>query len=335
MKTKLMTRSYAGFVVLILLALLLQGCSLGASAPKDKVTVQLGWFHSAEFVGFYAADQLGYYNDENLAVTLLPGGPDVDPVASVVKDTAQFGITSGDSLIRAQSAGQNVIAVSSIYRKSPLIVMSLANSGIATPQDLVGKTVGVVSQGMDSTWDIQFIAMLKKVGVDPAGIKFVPNQEFHGAADLHTGRMVATSGAFSTNELVQAKIDGENITPIYYRDYGVEFYNNAIFVNAQMVSDHSDLVQRFIRATMKGYQYAIEHPKEAAAFTLKYDNTLDVAFQQATLEAQIPLLDTGDAPLGYMDADIWTNTQAILLDQGYIKSPVDLAKVYTNNFIKK
>jgi ABC-type nitrate/sulfonate/bicarbonate transport system substrate-binding protein len=334
MKTRLNTRLSASFIVLILLASLLSSCDIGSIAQKDKVSVQLSWFHSAEFIGFYVADQLGYYTAENLVVTLVPGGPDIDPVASVVKGASQFGITSGDSIIRSQLAGQNLVAVSSIYRKSPLLVMSLANSGITTPNDLVGKTVGVVSQAMDSTWDIQFIAMLKKVGVDQAKIKFVPNQEFHGAADLHTGRMDATSGTFLTNELVQAKMDGENITPIYYRDYGVDFYNNLIFTNAQLVADKPDLVKRFIQATLRGYQYAIENPKEAASITLKYDKNLDVAFQQATLEAQIPLMDTGDAPLGWMDADVWANTQTILLDQGYIKSSVDLAKVYTNAFIK-
>jgi ABC-type nitrate/sulfonate/bicarbonate transport system substrate-binding protein len=294
----------------------------------------LSWFHSAEFIGFYVADQLGYYANENLDVTLVAGAPEIDPVASVVEGNSQFGITSGDSIIRAQSAGQNLVAISSIFRKSPLIVMALAGSGIATPQDLTGKTVGVVSLGLDTTWDIQLIAILKKTGVDPTKIHFVPNEEFHGAADLHTGRMAASSGTFSTNELVQAKIDGEDVVSIYYGDYGVEFYNNLIFTSAQLIAGNPDLVQSFIRATMQGYQYAIEHPKEASALTIQYDENLDVAFQQATIEAQIPLIDTGDALIGWMDDDIWANTQAILLDQGYITSSMDLAKVYTNDFIK-
>ena len=317
-------------IFVIVTALLLSACS----PTKDKVTVQLSWFHSAEFIGFYAADQLGYYSNENLEVTLVAGGPETDPIASVNAGTAQFGVTPGDSIIRAHASGQEPVAISSIFRKSPLIVMALTESGITTPQDLTGKTVGVVSPTLDTTWDIQFIAMLKKMDVDPAGITFVPNEEFYSAADLHTGRMDATSGTFATNELVQAKIDGENVVPIYYGDYGVEFYNNLIFTNAQLISSDPELVQRFVRATLKGYQYAIEHPQEAAAFVLKYDETLDVAFQQATIEAQIPLLDTGDAQIGWMDNDIWENTQSILIDQGYITSAMDLKKVFTNEFIK-
>ena len=337
MRFKIFSRTHAIFIVFILLALFATSCGkkeVAATIPQDKVTVQLSWFHSAEFIGFYAADQLGYYANENLDVTLLAGGPEVDPVAAVVADTAQLGVTSGDSILRAQSGGQDLIAISSIFRKSPLMIMTLSNSGITTPQDLTGKNVGVVSTGLDTTWDIQFIAMLKKTGVDPSGVKFVPNEEFHGAADLHTGRMDASSGTFSTNELVQAKIDSEDVVSIYYGDYGVEFYNNVIFTKAQLVADNPKLVQRFIRATLQGYQYAIEHSKEAAALTIKYDENLDVAFQQATIEAQIPLIDTGDALPGWMDDHIWVNTQTILLDQGYITAPMDLSKVYTNDFIK-
>jgi len=255
-------------------------------------------------------------------------------VKADMQGIANSAIWPGDSILRAQSGGQDLIAISSIFRKSPLMIMTLSNSGITSPQDLTGKTVGVVSTGLDTTWDIQFIAMLKKTGIDPNGIKFVPNEEFHGAADLHTGRMDASSGTFSTNELVQAKIDGEDVVSIYYGDYGVEFYNNVIFTKAQLTADNPKLVQRFIRATLQGYQYAIEHSKEAAALTIKYDETLDVAFQQATIEAQIPLIDTGDARPGWMDDHIWVNTQTILLDQGYITSPVDLSKAYTNEFIK-
>ena len=337
MRFKIFSRTHAIFIVFILPALFAASCGkkeVATTIPQDKVTVQLSWFHSAEFIGFYVADQLGYYANENLDVTLLAGGPEIDPVAAVVADTAQIGVTSGDSILRAQSGGQDLIAISSIFRKSPLMIMTLSNSGITSPQDLTGKTVGVVSTGLDTTWDIQFIAMLKKTGIDPNGIKFVPNEEFHGAADLHTGRMDASSGTFSTNELVQAKIDGEDVVSIYYGDYGVEFYNNVIFTKAQLTADNPKLVQRFIRATLQGYQYAIEHSKEAAALTIKYDETLDVAFQQATIEAQIPLIDTGDARPGWMDDHIWVNTQTILLDQGYIISPVDLSKAYTNEFIK-
>jgi ABC-type nitrate/sulfonate/bicarbonate transport system substrate-binding protein len=321
--------------LVLALSLLLGACQGGGqSAQTDEVTVQLSWFHSAEFAGFYLADQLGYYEEENIAVNLVAGGPETDPVSEIATGEAQFGIVAGDGVIRAQGNGQDLVALAAIYRKSPLVVMSLADSGIQKPEDLQGKTVGVISPGLDTTWDIQFIAMLNTLGIDPNSMTFVPNEFYHGADDLLSGKMEASSGNFSINEPVQATMDGHDLNLIYYSDYSIEFYNNLIVTDSNLIAENPDLVERFMRATLKGYQHAIEHPEEAANQTVKYDENLDFAFQKAMMEAQIPLIDTGDAPVGSMDKAVWENTQQILLNQNVIDSSVNVANFYTNEFIE-
>ena len=322
------------FIVLAL-SLILGACQGGGqSAQTDQVTVQLSWFHSAEFAGFYVADQLGYYEEENIDVKLVAGGPETDPINEVATGEAQFGVVAGDGVIRAQEDGQDIVALAAIYRTSPLVVMALADSGIQKPEDLQGKTVGVISPGLDTTWDIQFIAMLNTLGIDPNSMTFVPNEFYHGADDLLSGKMDASSGNFSINEPVQAKMDGHDLNLIYYNDYGVEFYNNLIVANRDLIEENPDLVHRFIRATLKGYQHAIEHPEEAANQTVKYDENLNFSFQKAMMEAQIPLIDTGDAPVGSMDKAVWENTQQILLNQNVIESSVNVGTFYTNEFIE-
>jgi len=321
-------------ISLIVIISLLAGCGgSNAGAPKDKVTVQFSWFHSAEFIGFYAADQLGYYADENLEVNFIGGDETTDPVAEVASGNAQFGTTSSDAIIRANLAGQKMVAVSVILRKSPLMVMSLTESGIQKPQDLAGKTVGVVSPDLDTTWDIQFLAMLDSLGIDRGSMKFVPN-ETYSVEDLKSGLMDASSGLFSINELVSAKLAGEDVSAIYLSEYGIETYINPIFTTAQMINEKPDVVQRFVRATLKGYQYAIESPEKATPFVLQYDANLDVKAQEGTIHAMIPLMDTGDAPIGYMDEAAWKTMHDILLEQGVISAPVDLKQVYTNEFIE-
>lgn len=327
MKTKTL------FVVLTVL-LVLTACDGGASAEPDQVTVQLSWFPTVEFAGFYVADQLGYYEEENIDVNLVAGGPETDPVAEVFSGNAEFGLSAGDGIIRSQTGDQNVVALATIFRQSPLVVMALADSGIQQPKDLVGKTVGVISTDLNTTWDIQFMAMLNKLEIDPDSMTFVANELYHGADDLLSGRMDASSGNFSTNEPVQAEMDGYDLNLIYYSDYGIEFYNNLIFADRALIEENPDLVQRFLRATLKGYQYAIENPQDAAEQTLKYDENLALDFQTASMEAQIPLIDTGDAPIGYMDEAVWENSQEILLNQDVIDDPVDLNAVYTNEFVE-
>jgi NitT/TauT family transport system substrate-binding protein len=328
-----MLKKFITVITLSLLLGLLVACASPTPEP-DEITVQLSWFHTAEFAGFYTADQLGYYAEENLVVNLKPGSPAVNPTQKVVSGEAQFGITGGDGILRAHADEHDLVAVASIFRKNPLIVMTLAESDIERPKDLVGKTVGVISADMGTSWDIQFLGMLNNLDIDPESMIFVPIQDFNGANELTSGRMDAASGLFSTNEPVQARLDGVDVSLMFYNNYGVAIYINTIFTTGEMVREHPDLVERFVQATLKGYEYAIEHPEEAAEFPLAYDDTLDTELATASMKAQIPLIDTGDAPIGWMDQGIWRVTHNMLLEQDIITSPIDIDKLYTNQFVE-
>jgi NitT/TauT family transport system substrate-binding protein len=322
--------------VVVITVLLMSGVLVACTAFKpepDKVTVQLSWFHSVEFAGFYVADQKGYYADENLAVTLKPGGADVLPAQEVADGKADIGVTGGDQLLIARSQGLPLEAIAAIFRQSPVALMALADSGIKTPQDLVGKRIGVISPNYDNNNDIQLLAMLRQAGIDQSKVELVVTEDY-SVGSLTSGAMDVYSG-FAMNEPVDARLRGIDVNLILPQDYGVSIYANVLFARQQTLGERSDVVQRFVRATFKGYQYAIEHPDEAGDLALKYDNTLDVAFQRASMQAEIPLIDTGDVPIGTMDSPVWQNTNDILLQQGLIKSPVDLNTLFTNKFIEK
>ena len=321
-----------------IIALLLSGLFTACGSSQkalEGVTVQLSWTHSAEFAGFYVADQKGYYKEEGIAVNLVPGGPEIDPVQEVSADRAQFGVTAGDGIVRARVAGEDLIAVSAIFRYSPLVVMSLTEEGLQTPWDLEGKTVGVIAADLDTTWDRQFLAMLAQLDIDPTSMDFVPVENYHGAEALKSGRIEAVTGFFSTNEPVQAELDGDDVNLMFIGDYGVSVYPNTIFTRDALIYQRPDLVEGFVRATLKGYMYAIEHPEEAAELCLKYDDNLDMALQKETMYAQIPFIDTGDAVLGEMDYTVWKNTQDMLLEQGFISTGVDLSTLHTNAFVER
>ncbi len=320
---------------LLLGTVLLAACGNTSFSPHDPITVQFSWFHNVEFVGFYVAQEKGFYADENLDVTLLPGGPTVNPVVEVEEGRAFFGLTTGDALIRNRAVGGNLTAVASIFRHNPLVVMAMAGEGIRRPIDLVGKTVGVLSPDLSTPWDLQFLAVLNAAQVDPDQLKLVTVQDFTGANELTSGRADAASSFFVTNEPVRAELDGYQTENIFYSDYGVAIYPNPIFTTGQLIKDQPDVVERFVRATLKGYQYAIEHPDEAGQIAMKYDESQDLAFEVKGMQAQIPFIDTGDAPIGWMDEIVWQDTQEILLEQGIIAAPVDVNAVYTNGFVER
>lgn len=322
-----------GMVMLLIMSGLLVACSqLNPTAKPDQVSIKFNWLHEAEWAGFYAAQKQGYYADENLEVTLIPG--EIDYFDEVLSGEIDFGVCTGTGLVLARAEGKPVTAISALLRQSPLIVLALADSGITQPQDLVGRTVSVMSPDLDTGWDIQFLALLKEVGVDEGQVNMVPMEEY-GIGPLVRGETEALGYAWSVSEGVEAKVAGQEVNMIFMSDYNVLEYPNAIFTTEQMIQERPDVVERFVRATLKGHQYAIEHPEESAQLALEYDDSLDPEWLTAQMPAYVPLIDTGDAPLGWMDAEVWQSTQDILLDQGFISSPADLSDLYTNSFVEK
>ena len=323
-------------LVIALLSLVLLASMLVACAPTrpepDRVTVQLSWLHTVEFAGFYAAVAQGYYAEENLDVTLLPGAYDIMPWVEVTEGRADFGIAGGDSLLIARATGFPVRAIGTIFRIDPVVFMTLADSGITAPQDMAGKRVGIISPNMDNTNDIQLRALLRRTGIDESSVQFVLIEDY-SYRSLTSGAMDVYSG-FAQNEPVQAQMDGVAVNLIFPEDYAVRFYANAIFTRDDLIAERADVVERFMRATLRGYRYAVENPNEVSALALQYDETLDLAFQQASMQAEIPLIDTGDAPIGWMDDAVWQISQEILLQQGLLSEPVDLTTFYTNQFVE-
>ena len=323
-------------ILIVIMAIFLGACSNQATpvaAPPDKATIQLSWFHGVEYAGFYTAIEKGYYKEENIEVVLNPGGPEINPVDEIQSGNAQFGITSGDSIIIAKTNQQNFVSVATIFRKNPLAITSLKKDNIQQPKDLVGKTIGVYSLDLSNFFDLPFLALLNRAGLGRDTMNYALIEDFQGANEIKAGNMDAMSGMFATDQQVMAKDAGDELNFIYYSDYGYDVYINTIFVKEEFLQNNSDLIGRLVKATMKGYQYAIEHPEEVADFALKYDPNLDLNYQQNVMKAQIPFINTGDAPIGSMNTDVWATTQQILLDFKLISKPIDVNTIYTNKFV--
>ena len=103
----------------------------------------------------------------------------------------------------------------------------------------------------------------------------------------------------------------------------------------KIVEENPELVERFLRATLRGWRYAIENPDEAVTVTLQYDESLDEAHQRAVMEAQIPLIHTGEDQIGWMRAEVLEGMHQMLLEQELLDEPVDLEKVYTMEFLQR
>jgi NitT/TauT family transport system substrate-binding protein len=298
--------------------------------PPDEVTVQLAWTHQAQFAGFYAADQQGYYAEEGLQVTLLPPpGAGADAIALVMDGTANLGVTFGAGLVAARSQGLPVTAIATIYRRYPLVFITLAGSGITRPHDFPGHTIRTLVPGGSA---VAFQAMMTRMGLDPDSVEqvdvgFDPSPLFAGELDIWPG--------FMTNEVLTAREQGYEVNLILPEDYGIHLYGDTLFTTDQLIEENPDLVLRFLRATLRGWRWAVENPEEAGPLALKYDPKLDAAHEAAMMEASVPLVHTGEDQIGWMRAEVWQGTHDILLEQGLLDGPVELDKVYTMEFLQK
>ncbi len=302
-------------------------CTSKTPPPSTKITVQLVAAHSAQFGGFYAADKKGFYQAEGLDGTFIPGGPKVDKYQPVLEGTAQFGIASADELILTRSEGKPFKTIAIIFRRSPVVFISLAETKISRPQDLIGKTVRVTPNISPTLRSIT-----AQVDVHPNQYKEVV--EVSNLASFASGK-VPVWGCFLTGLVVEAQQAGHKLNIIYPDDYGVHFYGDAIFVRDDFIAQNSELIKRFLRATLKGWTYAIENPTAIGPMVVKYKPDVDATLETAKMTAGLALVNTGEDHIGWMKPEVWAGMEKTLRKQGMLTRPLDVTQVYTMQFLKE
>lgn len=310
-----------------LLPVLASGCAQDAPAPALQPTsVVLKWHHQTQFAGVYVADRKDFYRMQGLAVRIDEGSFKVSPIQRVVSGENDFGITSQTQFLIERAKGQPIVAVAAIYQKSPVGFFALAGTGISRPRDFRGKTVAY-----SPTHEIHFKALLKRAGLDLRQIRTAPYG--YDLTPWYKGEVHVWAG-YVMNQPVDARLAGYDVKIIFPDDYGVHTYDDVLFVSEKLLQQRPALIERFLRATLQGWRYAIEHPDEATELTLSVEPKLVREKQLAMLRASTPLIHTGQDPIGWMRAGIWHEAQELLLEQRLLPAPVDLSRAYTLQFLR-
>ena len=322
-----MTHRIVASVFAFIFVLALTGMATSAGAD-ESVTVRLKWFNQAQFAGFYVAKEKGYYTSSGLNVDIQAGGPDFPAVQMVAGGNEQFGVTGADQILIARSKGVPVVALAAIFRRNPFVLFSLAKSGIKTPTDYVGKNIGVKIGGNE---ELIYRAVIAKAAVDKSKLNEVPvkfdiSPLLAGTIDVWPGYLI--------NEVLAAKEKGFDVNVVSPTDYGIDLYADTLFTTEKMLTERPDVVRKFVTATLKGWADATAAPDEAAQLTLKYGSKLTYDHEFAMMKASLPLLQPDAKPLGWMDAANWSGMQKLLIDAGFQKTPVDIDKSFTVEFLK-
>jgi len=315
------------YALVIALSLAACGPQATPTPPPTPVTVQLRWIHQSQFAGFYAADQNGYYADEGLDVTFIEGGSGVDALTPVLDGTAQFVVAEPARLILERAQGRPLRAIATIYRRSPLVFFAVAGSGISRPQDLVGKTIRLTPDAAAT-----FHAMMARAGISPDQYTEVnvPND-----MDALVSGQIPVWGGYVTAFAITVQQAGYKLNFIYPDDYGVHFYADTLFTTDDLIATNPDLARRFLRATLKGWSYAIENPVQIGAMVVKYKPDADAELENLKMIASLPLVNTGEEFIGWMKPEVWAGMEKTLREQNVLTAPLDVTQVYTMQFLEE
>jgi NitT/TauT family transport system substrate-binding protein len=317
----------------LLIVFALVGCSSNTpatttAAPLRQVTVQLDWIPTVEYAGFYLAQANGYFAEENLEVEFIPNDGSILSMDVLANGDLDFAVAGADVLLRTREAGKDVVGIATIYQRLPLAFMSLAESNITTPQDMVGKTVMI---SMDRTSEFAFTAMTQITGVDMASMTIVP-REVYDESPLLNGE-VDVIDVFVTNQVVQMERAGVDVNLILPLDYGVEMYVNVIATRQATIDADPELVEAFVRAATRGYEAAIADPQAATDATLAVNPDLNAESELQSMQASLPFIHPRRSQSGQMSVETWQFIYDMLTDQQILTQEQDITSAYNLQFL--
>ena len=300
------------------------GLATAVSAQAaDAVTLQLKWVTQAQFAGYFIAKDKGFYKDENLDVTIKPGGPDIAPEQVIAGGGADVIVDWMAGALAAREKGVPLVNIAQPFKKSGLLLICPKSTGIKSEADFKGHTLGVWFYGNE----YPFYAWMNKAGIKTDGGKdgvTVLKQSFDVQPLVQ--KQADCISVMTYNELGQALDAGfklADLTVFNYTDMGNNMLEDGLYVLEDKLKDAAfkDKIVRFVRASMKGWDYARAHPDEAAKITIDNDESgAQTLAHQTYMIGEINKLTDGST--GVLDPADYDRTAKMVLDQKIItKAP--------------
>ena len=293
----------------------------GPAVALDEITLQLKWVAQAQFAGYFVANDKGFYEEEGLDVTINPGGPDIAPPQVIAGGGADVIVEWMGAGLAAREAGVKLVNIAQPFKRSGLMMICPEETGITSTDDFAGNTLGVWFFGNE----YPFFAWMNKLGISTEGGDdgvTVLKQSFD-IQPMIQGQADCIS-VMTYNEYGQALDAGygpDNLTIFNYTDLGNDLLEDGLYVLEDDLADPAffDKMVRFVRASMRGWEWVKANPEEAAQITLDNDDTgAQTLEHQLYMVGEVGKLIAGAN--GVLDVAAYERTEQALLDQNIIEN---------------
>ena len=311
----------------------------------DEVTLQLQWFIQAQFAGYFAAQDQGFYEDQCLNVTIAEGSVDIVPQQQLADGAADFAIAWVPKALATREAGADIVNIAQVFQRSGTLQVSFADSGITTPDDFAGKTVG--NWGFGNEYEV--FAALGQAGLDPATDVTLVQQDFN-MDGLLAGDIDAAE-AMIYNEYAQV-LEAENpatgelyqpddLNVISYEEVGVGMLQDAIWADGERLANddaYRDIAVRFVTASLQGWAYCRDNVQECTDLVVAQGSQLGASHQLWQMNEINQLIWPAEQGVGFIDQAAWDRTVEIALNTPNLEGTTVLttepdADAFTNDIV--
>jgi NitT/TauT family transport system substrate-binding protein len=316
----------------------------GDCETTDQVSLQLQWFIQAQFAGYFAAQDQGFYADQCLDVTIVEGGVDIVPQQQLADGAVDFALAWVPKALASREAGANIVNIAQVFQRSGTLQVSFADAGITAPADFAGKTVG--NWGFGNEYEI--FAALAQEGLDPASDVTLVQQQFD-MVGLLSGDIDAAE-AMTYNEYAQVLeavnpdtgelYQPEDFNVVNYEDVGVGMLQDAIWADGERLGDdaYRDIAVRFVTASLQGWAYCRDNVEACRDIVVAKGSKLGDSHQLWQMNEINKLIWPSPNGVGFIDEAAWDRTAQIALEtpnlEGatVITAPPD-AEAFTNDIV--
>jgi NitT/TauT family transport system substrate-binding protein len=311
--------------------LLLSWSSMALAA--DRVTLNLNWFYVGDHSPYFVATDKGWYKEEGLDVNIIPGKGSGDVVKKIDVGTAEFGIVDTGVGIVARAQGARVKVVSMLFDKSPYCMWMWKDAGINSPKDLVGKKIGAPPGDAQRTI---FPALATANGFDPDKVTFVNIGPEAKQTALAAKQVDVVFDYYSGAPFYYKALGQDKVKYMMFADWGVDVYSNALIVTDKYAKENPGIIKRFVKASLRGWEFTLKNPGEAINIMAKYRTEIDKPLMLANLKLIVDLFRTSrykEHGIGWVDDKKMADSIKIIAQYRDLKVDVKTSDMYTNEFL--